>query len=106
MAQQTPAGATDADLVIVEQALWLSLAELSTASGCEAGFIEELVDEGALAPVGAAPGAWRFEGAALARTRVAVRLVRDLQLNAPGVALALELLDEIAALRARLMRAG
>jgi chaperone modulatory protein CbpM len=33
-------------------------------------------------------------------------LAQDLEINPPGVALALELLDQIAALRRRLQRAG
>ena len=57
--------------------------------------------EGALVPDEGEAG-WRFSGAALARTRTAARLARDLGVNVPGVALALELLDEIAALRERL----
>ena len=47
---------------------------------------------------------WRFAGASLRRTRVATRLARDFELNPPGVALALDLLDEIEALRAHLRR--
>jgi chaperone modulatory protein CbpM len=42
---------------------------------------------------------WHFSGAALRRARVAVRLERDLELNLAGVALALDLLDELAQLR-------
>ena len=40
----------------------------------------------------------------LRESRLAARLTRDLDLNPPGVALALELLDEIDALHARLHR--
>ena len=47
---------------------------------------------------------WRFGGARCARMRVATRLSRDLEINSPGVALALDLLDEIEALEARLRR--
>ena len=36
--------------------------------------------------------------------RLAARLTRDLELNAPGVALALDLLDRIAELESRLAR--
>jgi chaperone modulatory protein CbpM len=37
---------------------------------------------------------------------LALWLTRDLEVNPPGVALALDLLDEIAALQARLQRVG
>ncbi len=38
---------------------------------------------------------WRFSGAALRRARLALRLERDLELNLAGVALALELMEEL-----------
>jgi chaperone modulatory protein CbpM len=94
------------DTPIVEQDLWLSLTELGAACDGETAFIELLVEEGVLVPRGLDRDEWRFGGTSLARARTAVRLVRDLGINAPGVALALELLDELAALRARLKGAG
>ena len=45
--------------------------------------------------------AWRFSGSALRRAATAQRLTRDLGLNAAGVALALDLLEEIETLRIR-----
>jgi chaperone modulatory protein CbpM len=54
--------------------------------------------------VGESPQDWRFRGECLRRARLAWRLSHDLEINPPGVALALDLLDEISALRAR--RAG
>ena len=64
------------------------------------------VSEGVLEPIGEAPTEWRFAGQSLRRARLALSLTRDLELNPPGVALALDLLDEIAALQARLQRLG
>jgi chaperone modulatory protein CbpM len=84
---------------IVEEALEFTLEELSRCCECDARWLIELVYEGALEPRGEAPSAWRFAGVSLRRARVAVSLHRDLHVNAPGVALALELLDEIHALR-------
>jgi len=63
-----------------------------------------MVEEGLLVPEGADPREWRFGGDALWRARRALRLAHDLRLNWPGAALALELLDEIEALR-RALRA-
>ena len=57
-------------------------------------------------PAGDSPEDWRFGGESLRRARLALRLSRDLEINPSGVALALDLLDEIASLRARLQRAG
>jgi len=92
---------------IVEEEAGLSLADLSRACRVRRTQIEVWVHEGVLQPrAGAAPDEWRFEGAALKRARLAQRLAGDLELNPPGVALALDLLDEIAELKARLHRLG
>ena len=64
------------------------------------------VFEGVLEPVGESPREWRFKGDALRRARMAWRLSHDLEINPPGVAIALDLLDEIATLRVRLQCAG
>jgi chaperone modulatory protein CbpM len=44
--------------------------------------------------------AWRFSSSHLRRARVALRLQADLGLNLAGAALVVQLLDEIAELRA------
>lgn len=88
----------------VEEDIQLSLDELSRSLRCEVGLIVTLVHEGALEAQGAAPEEWRFAGTAVQRARRAVRLARDLEINAPGVALALQLLDEIRRLEAELGR--
>ena len=64
------------------------------------------VNEGVLDPVGAAPQDWRFTGPSLRRAKLALWLTRDLEINPPGVALVLDLLDDLAALQARLERIG
>jgi chaperone modulatory protein CbpM len=55
-----------------------------------------------LQPAGQQPQEWRFTGAALRRARLAQRLAQDLEVNMPGVALALDLLDQIERLQAQL----
>jgi chaperone modulatory protein CbpM len=85
----------------------LDAAALGRSLRCDVELIVTLVQEGVLEPQsGDSPGEWRFEGMALRRACRAVRLVRDLDLNPPGVALALQLLDEIERLEAALGRAG
>ena len=80
---------------ILEEEETLTLGELCTACAVRAVCIVELVEEGVLDPVGREPGQWRFSGASLLRAQTALRLQRDLTLNLPGVALVLDLLDEI-----------
>lgn len=82
----------------------LGLDDLSRSCRCSVELIVTLVHEGVIEPQGDAPQGWRFGGEALLRVRRAVRLVNDLEVNPPGVALALDLLDEIARLEAVLMR--
>jgi chaperone modulatory protein CbpM len=76
----------------------LNVDELCRLCAVDRTFIIELVEEGVLEVIELAPE-WRFSGRALRRARTASRLQRDLQINLPGVALALELLDELELLR-------
>lgn len=87
---------------IVEEETWLTLAQLCRACGVHAEWVAELVDEGVLEPAGPTMAQWRFAGISVRRVHVALRLQQDLGVNISGVALALELMDEIHALRARL----
>ena len=83
----------------------LPLDTLAAASGTDAEFIRQLVDEGLLRPVVEQP-AWRFGGEELARVRRIRRLQRDFEANLQSVAVMLDLIDEIDRLRAALHRAG
>lgn len=89
---------------ILEEQTELTLGDLCRACAVESSSIMELVEEGVLTPAGEAPGQWRFTGLHLHRARVAARLQRDLGVNLAGAALALELLEEMEVLRARLRR--
>ncbi|OHX11212.1 chaperone modulator CbpM [Chromobacterium sphagni] len=91
---------------VVEEQLELTLVELCQACHADEAFVVRWVWEGVLEPSGDTPQNWRFRGDALRRARMAWRLSRDLEIDSAGVALALDLLDELAALRARLERAG
>lgn len=77
----------------------LSLEELCRLCAVERTYIIELVEEGVLSVTQVDTAQWRFPGSALRRARTALRLQRDLEINLPGVALALELLEEIERLR-------
>ena len=92
--------------IILEEQTALTLAELSHACAVRAEFIVELVEEGVISPQGREPHRWRFSGTHLRRATVALRLQRDLGVNLAGAALALELLDELDTLRARLGKIG
>ncbi len=91
---------------VVEEELQLTLLELCQASGVPQEQISLWVMEGMLQPAGQVPHEWRFGGVSLRRTRLAHRLSRDLEINPSGVALALDLLEEIQFLRKQLRRHG
>jgi chaperone modulatory protein CbpM len=89
---------------ILEEEVVLSLGELCRASRLSAERVIEFADEGIIEPIGGCPESWRFRGVSLRRIRCAQRLEEDLGVNAAGVALILDLLDELEQLRARLGR--
>ena len=80
----------------------LTMTQVCRICGVASAEIEALGAEGLIEPAGLADGEPRFPEPVLRRIRVAVRLQRDLNVNLQGAALALELLEEIERLRARL----
>jgi chaperone modulatory protein CbpM len=86
---------------IFEEYAILSVRDLSRICAVDERHILELVHEGVLNALDAEATEWRFTGAALRRARLALRLERDLEINLAGVALALELMEEIEQLRRR-----
>lgn len=89
---------------IVEDETRLTMRQLCDACAVRAEYIIELVNEGFIEPSGVEKSHWCFTGVSIHRVQKAKRLQQDLGLNLAGVALALELLDEIERLRARLER--
>ena len=89
---------------ILEEEVVLSLAEVCRASRLPAERVIEMAEEGVIEPVGRSPERWRFRGASLRRLRCAQRLQEDLGVNTAGIALVLDLMDELEQLRARLGR--
>ena len=73
-----------------------TLGDLCERSGIHAEIVVEMIEFGIVAPIeNHAENRWQFNIQALMRLNRAQRLKRDLELNLPGLALALELLDEI-----------
>ena len=89
---------------ILEEEVMLSLGELCRASRLPAERVIELAEEGVIEPIGRTPENWRFRGVSLRRIRCARRLEEDLGVNTAGVALVLDLLEELERIRARLGR--
>jgi chaperone modulatory protein CbpM len=90
---------------IFEETAVLSLKDLSRMCSVDEKHIVEFVEEGVLTVI-ELRSEWHFTGDALRRARLAVRLERDLELNMAGVALAVELIEEIEQLRRRIKLRG
>ena len=112
--------------IILDEQSVLTLTEISSACAVQTEYIIELVEEGLitpevspetgpemrrqsgslispqLSPETHEPHSWRFTGVHMRLVRIASRLQSDLGVNLPGVALALQLLDEVETLRTRL----
>ncbi len=84
----------------------LTLEQLCHACGVHADWVINLVEESIIEPEGKEIQVWRFSGACLLRVRSALRLQHDLGVNLAGIALALDLMEELENLRAQLKIMG
>ena len=97
------------DPELLDERLRFTLRDMCRICGVHAEFLMDLVQEGVIAPEPPPggrsrprpPAQWHFDGVAVVRVQRAVRLQQDLGVNLPGVALALQLLDELEMLRRR-----
>jgi chaperone modulatory protein CbpM len=91
---------------ILDDDFEFSLVDLCRCCSVKAETIIEMVDEGMLSPYGLTPADWRFGGTSLRKVEITLNLQRDLGINLQGAALALDLLEEIEVLRARIRNLG
>ncbi|MDR2551509.1 MAG: chaperone modulator CbpM [Desulfobulbus sp.] len=76
-----------------------SLADLCALCGVSTEIINEMINEGIITPEGPSIREWCFTAVAIKRVQTTMRLQRDLRINLPGCALALDLLEELEELR-------
>lgn len=84
---------------LLDEAAHYSLRDICEACGVHAERLVEMVEAGIIEVHGERPAVWRFSSRAVFRSRKALRLQRDLDLNLPGLAVTLDLLDQLDALR-------
>lgn len=82
--------------ILVEERPQLSLEELCQAAGIDANFIQDLIEYGIL------DEADEFDAEQLRRVRTILHLQRDLEVNLPGAALVLDLMDQMEEMRSQL----
>lgn len=88
--------------ILLDEQVQYSLEEVCEVCSIQSEWVIELVELGIIQPSGNKRRNWQFPGSSLHTAMKARRLQRDLDLNLSGVALVLELLDEIEQLRSRL----
>lgn len=88
--------------VIIEQFSLLSLNELSQAVHVDSELIIEMIEYHLIEPQGDSPESWKFDSMCLKRAKTAASFYHDLEINMPGIAVALDLLDKIEYLEKRL----
>ena len=77
----------------------LDMQTLCREADLPAAYVIEIVEHGIVEPSGRTPEEWLFDDQAPVLAKRAAKLQRDLELEWEGVALALELLEEVQQLR-------
>jgi chaperone modulatory protein CbpM len=85
--------------MLLDDSVEFSLTEVCAACRVSEELVVEIVAEGIVEPVGRDRAHWRFSGLAVTRIERVIRLQHDFDVNLPGAALALELLEEVERLR-------
>jgi chaperone modulatory protein CbpM len=86
---------------VLDESTWCSLSEACRLCKVEDTRIKEMVQEGLISPAGSSAHDWHFGAQELKRIQITIRLQRDLGVNLPGAALALDLLEELEHLRSQ-----
>lgn len=79
--------------------LKLTLTELCQATSLRSETLIEIVEEGILEPTGDSPETWQFGSQTVSIAQKAARLHDDLDIDWPGIALAISLIEELDQLR-------
>lgn len=85
--------------VVLNETTRCTLPDICALCGVTTEIIHEMVEEGIITPEGQSALEWQFTSLAIKRVQTAMRLQRDLHVNLPGCAVALDLLDELEELR-------
>ena len=88
--------------IVIEIEPELTMEELCQAFSVTPDYIDELMGYGVIQPIHPSDNILRFNAENIRRLRRMVRLQREMELNIPGAALAIELLDEIERLKSEL----
>jgi chaperone modulatory protein CbpM len=79
---------------LLDDTLSLPVNEVLAITRIERSYLIEMVDAGIVTPSGMSVDQWTFASRDLRRLRIARRLIADLDVNAAGAAVILDLLEE------------
>lgn len=85
--------------IIFNQELTYTLGELCEICEVHVDRINEIIDYGIIASREATPNQWRFSYGEMEILQKVLRLERDLDINMPGIAMTLDLLEQVEVLR-------
>jgi chaperone modulatory protein CbpM len=80
----------------------ITVIELCRVCAVDAQLVDELIAEGILEPTNSSAGTAMLPYSSVRRTRTVIRMQRDLGVNLSGAAVALELIERIHTLQARI----
>ena len=80
---------------IVDEENDLTLEQICEICRTDSKLIVEMVEEGIVEPDGEEISLWKFSYSCVETVRIVVRMQRDLRVNLPGAALALQLLERL-----------
>lgn len=93
---------------VADSRVTFSLREMCERGECHAELVLKMVSYGIIEPIeptaAESEQSWEFDLASLMRLHKAIRLQRDLKMNLPGLAMSLDLLDEVEAMRRDITR--
>ena len=87
--------------IVIDTDSPLTLEQLVTALHAQHDFIYQLIEYELISPMGSGPEDWGFDSNCLRRAKRAHSFYYELEINMQGVALALDLLDQIESLKKR-----
>ncbi|MFT4564202.1 MAG: chaperone modulatory protein CbpM [Gammaproteobacteria bacterium] len=80
---------------LVDESTSYALGDVCERCGVQMELVIEFVEAGVITPAGSSPSQWRFGIQATNRIQKALRLRRDLDINIAGIAVALDIRDEL-----------
>lgn len=81
----------------------LSLEELEHSLVIEREFIINLIEFEIINPKGSSQDEWRFDSICITRTKLAIKYYREFEVNLPGIALLIDLNEEVKQLKQKLL---